>query len=127
MPLLNIFKPDVEKLAAQGDMQSLRKLLSHGDSTIRLKAARALADLGPAGIDILIAALNSNNRREIETAKDGLVSAGAAAVEPLIKTGENLIDSYEISNTLEKIGKPAIEPMIKTALENSKASTEWLK
>jgi hypothetical protein len=47
---MSLFKPSIDKLRANGDVQGLVKALHHKDSTTRREAVETLGELGPKGI-----------------------------------------------------------------------------
>ena len=137
---MGLFGPNVEKLKAKRDINGLIKALDyHKDSSVRIKAAQALGQLGDTRAITSLAHLmrysNNELRKEVILALKNLnwepgldkqgaiywieigqwnqvVQIGAPAVGPLIQALYNRSKRDDAGRTLQKLGSPAIPPLI---------------
>jgi len=125
--LQSLFKPNVEKLKAKGDVKGLVKALEYyKDSKVRPEAADALVKLGTPAVEPLVAALKESDKDAGRCAAEALGKIGdVRAVEPLIAA---LKDSEMIEAAADALGKidgaRAVEPLI-AALKDSDDHVRW--
>ncbi|HOT03904.1 MAG TPA: HEAT repeat domain-containing protein [Methanolinea sp.] len=115
-------RPDVEALKESRDYHGLTKALSHSDSRIQWKAARALGDLGEESLDYLIGAIDTTWNRE---ARIGIIEAlgligGPRVVKPLVAQMEDRSNEvrWEAVMALGETGEKAAIPPLRKALED---------
>ena len=84
---MGIFKPNIEKMKANGDVEGLIKALKHRDEAVQEDAAVALGRIGDVrAVDPLIRALKDELSDVRERAAYALGKIGdARAVDPLIR------------------------------------------
>lgn len=124
-----LFKPNIEKLKARGDVQALIKALRYknqrdeqGSMYVRAGAARALGELGDSrAVEPLITALKDENAHVRRRATWALGELGdPRAVEPLrvaLKDEDETVRA-DAATALEKLGNArAVEPL-RAALED---------
>lgn len=120
MGIVYLFKQDVgnvEKLRGRKDVLGLIKVLqSKSDSEVRIKAEKALGELGAEiAVEPLILALKDDNWRvRYEAARALGKIKGAMAVEPLIQILKDEDGDFRMRAVaaLGNIGEPAVEPLI---------------
>ena len=120
MGIDNLFKQDVgtvEKLRGRKDVLGIIKVLqSKSDSEVRIKAEKALGELGAEiAVEPLIHALKDDNWRvRYEAARALGKIKGAMAVEPLIQILKDEDGDFRMRAVaaLRTIGEPAVEPLI---------------
>ena len=108
---MGLFKPNIEKMKAKGDVEGLIKALKHKDVRVRGGAAFALERLGWKPGDDIEKARYLIAKREW----DDLAGLGGPAVESLIQAlkDEDRDVQTGAAEALRKIGEPAVEPLIK--------------
>ncbi|MDH5361939.1 MAG: HEAT repeat domain-containing protein, partial [Aigarchaeota archaeon] len=133
--IFDLFKPNVEKLKSERDVDGLIKALKHKHIFVRSRAVEALGKIGGArAVEPLIQTLNDEAWHVRGAAAAALGEMGdKRAVEPLVQA---LKDEGELSwhvreraaRALGKIGEPAEEPLIR-ALKNEsrdvRLTTAW--
>lgn len=111
--------PNIEKLKAKRDVESLIKALSYQkDTNVRRSAVEALGDLkDPRAVAPLISLLMDDELRQ--TVIESLGKIGTPAVEPLIPLlkDKNADLCASATEALYMIGMPAVNPLI-AALED---------
>jgi HEAT repeat protein len=127
-------KPDVKKLKAERDVEGLCKALVHQDSGVRRKAAEAFGEIKDTkAVELLIQLLKDEDIGVRIAAAETLGKIGdARAAQPLLallRYDKSLVDGkigiggyaaaisanavpFTAVEALEKIGKPAVEPLI---------------
>ena len=84
---MRLFKPDVEKMEKNKDINGLTKALKDQDEHVRWKAAGALGNIGDArAVEPLIETLKDSVHDVRHVAAEALVKIGKPAAEPLSKT-----------------------------------------
>jgi HEAT repeat protein len=89
---VEVDRPNIEKMKAQGDVEGLTKALKDRDWSVRREAAAALGDIGDAkAVEPLIQALKYEEKspRLVTTAAWALSKIGAPTVDPLIRALED--------------------------------------
>ena len=115
MDILDLFKPNIEKMKKKKDTRGLIKTLKHKDWKFRKEAAMALEEIGKPAEELLIQALGEEDKHVQARAALILGNMGhRRAVEPLIQIlgGADYSLRLEAARALEKVGKQAVEPLI---------------
>ncbi|AEA46103.1 HEAT repeat domain-containing protein [Archaeoglobus veneficus] len=116
--MFNFLKPNVEKLKERRDVKGLIKALSHKDVTIRVEAARALADVGdPSAVEALTEALRDDSTDVRKAAVKALARiADERAVDALAKAlkDESLDVRVEAAKALAEIGQKKTKEIVET-------------
>jgi HEAT repeat protein len=115
---MGIFKPNIEKMKAKGDVEGLIKALEHKDRRVREGAAFALERLGWKPGDDTEKVRYLIVKREW----DDLAGLGGPAVQSLIQALRDEEDEEDEdrdvrigpAEALRKIGEPAVESLIQT-------------
>jgi hypothetical protein len=125
MGIFDLFKPNIKKLEAKGDLSGLIKVLSKSlwDNE-RKEVLKAFVRIGEPAVDPLIFALNHKSWIVWDSTAEALGEIrDKRAVEPLIKAlkDENWAVRVSVAKALYYIGdKRAIEPVVQS-LEDLKA------
>lgn len=91
---MDIFKRDVEALAAKGDLRALFNLLRGKDSVKRAQAALVLGSSGKEAVPYLIEALKDDDREVRTVAAGALISVGPEARSAVGTLVRALEDGY---------------------------------
>lgn len=126
---MGLFKPNVEKMKAKGDIKGLIKALGYEkDDAVRQAATEAVVEIGALAVEPLIAALEYYKAPAIEA----LAGIGLPAVEPLI-TAVRRWDSDKLESQAfgydeeDEAMKVDLAPESDTkALELRKVPTGWM-
>lgn len=113
MGIFGLFKPNVEKMKAERDVEGLIKALKHRDGSVRLKAVRALRELkDKRAVEPLIEALRDYGSLE-DSGSIRFLAASALgeledrrAIEPLIQTlkDESKVVRRYAAEALDRLG-----------------------
>jgi HEAT repeat protein len=118
-----LFKPDVEKLERNKDVDGLIKALGYTkDSQVGYDAAKALGKMGISAVDPLIAALRDSEWVVRRNAAKALGAIGdSKAVDPLVTALKDSHDSVrlEAAEALGAIGDPRASWPLMAALKDS--------
>ena len=87
------FKPNVNKMEKNKDVDGLMKALKHKDMDVGRKAVESLGRIGAPALELLIQALKDEDVRSLAT--EALGRMGTPAVEPLIQA---LKDEYHVDS-----------------------------
>jgi len=122
---MGLFKPNVEKMEKNKDVNGLIKALK--DKDVRAGAVVALGKIGKPAVEPLIQALKDKESSVRSGAAAALGGTGdARAVEPLIQAlkDKDLTVHDAAYPALVRIGKPAVEPLIQ-ALKDKGGGVRW--
>ena len=119
MNIMNIFRPeppDIDKLRQQKDIHGLIQALMYKDLDIQWRAAEALGEMGPDGMDHLLGGLTSRNKHIRLGVMEALGEIKAhEAVQPLIQALHDPDNEvrWEAALALGEIGdERAIPPLV---------------
>ena len=114
--LMRIFKPDIDKLRKESDVDAIVKALRHRSAEVRTEAAEALYYVGDVrAVDPLVKALKDKELDVRKHAAEALGKIGdTRAVEPLISSLKRQEEGFSyIIQALGKIGDTrAVDPLI---------------
>jgi predicted nucleic acid-binding Zn-ribbon protein len=121
----NLFRPNIERLKKQRDIERLIRALQHRDWHVRMDAVEALGVLGDErGVPSLIESLKDESRHVRREAAIALGTLGdKRAIEPLIHALKSEWDDSETSfiEAIERLGeRTSIQPLIKAYKYRSK-------
>ena len=110
-----IFKPNIEKLKENEDVDGLINALKHKNVDIQEKAVKALGEIGEPAVEPLLQALDEEDWYVRRAAVMALGEVGGArALTPLIKAlkdNESVVRGAAVE-AFGIIGEPAVEPLL---------------
>jgi len=120
---VGIFKKDVDKLAARGDVKGLFELLVGKDPVVRQQAALVLGTCGREAVPYLIEALKGDDKEVRTVAAGALISIGPearSAVGTLIRAlkDEYYFVRWNAAAALGEIGDKAAAPSLAKLLQD---------